>query len=85
MALAVAINIPRFYFASINSNKMQIVANKKLEFTELRKNGPLKDADWTIYTMRYIYKFIRLVFCTFSYYFMPFLGVSLNMRYLVPS
>ena len=62
---------------------MQIVNTLDLEFTELRKNSPLKDADWKINFLRSVYKLIRLLFCSFSYYFMPFMAITLNMKYMV--
>jgi hypothetical protein len=84
VALAVASNIPRFYYASLNNNKMLSVWNKKIEITKFRtEHQPLKNADWSIYFLRFIYKLVRLLFCSFSYYFMPFMAIILNMRYMV--
>jgi hypothetical protein len=84
VALAVASNIPRFYFASLTANKMLDVNNKWIEIKKFRtEHQPLNNAHWSIYILRFIYKLVRLLFCSFSYYFMPFMAIILNMRHMV--
>jgi hypothetical protein len=83
VALAVAANIPRFYFASLVSNKMLSVNGKVIKITKQRtRDQPLKDAHWSLYILRFLYKLVRLLFSSFSYYFMPFMAIILNMKYM---
>ena len=83
VALAVASNIPRFYFGSLVANKMLRVKEKKILITKYRNQKPLENAHWSLYILRLIYKLVRLLFCSFSYYFMPFMAILLNMKYMV--
>jgi hypothetical protein len=85
VALAVASNIPKFYFNSLLSdNKMTKVNQKSILITKRRtEHQPLKDANWSILFLRFVYKSVRILFCSFSYYFMPFMAIVLNMKYMV--
>jgi hypothetical protein len=83
VALAVASNIPKFYYGSLVANKMLKVNKIKITITNYRNQKPLENAHWSLYILRLIYKLVRLLFCSFSYYFMPFMAIILNMKYMV--
>lgn len=83
ISLAAIVNIPRFYFASIRENRLQICKDLKLKITKTRADDPLKDAPWWVLLLRCIYKLFRTMFCAFGFYFMPFVAIFLNFKFMV--
>ena len=79
VSLAAIANIPRFYYGSLVEHRMCLVKDLNLDITEFRtETQPLKDAPSYIHVLRAIYKIWRTVFCTISFYFMPFCAIFLN-------
>jgi hypothetical protein len=78
VSLAAIANIPRFYFSSLVEHKLCLIKDKKLEITNFRRDNPLKNAPRYIKFMRFIAKSWRLIFCSCSFYFMPFMAIFLN-------
>lgn len=78
VSLAAIVNIPRFYYNSLVDHRITSCKDVKLAVTKFRHNNPRKDAHWTIHIMRFCHKSIRLIFCTVSFYFMPFIAICLN-------
>lgn len=83
VSLAAITNIPRFYYASIKEHKFIKVNQVKLKITEHRHNNPLKMAPYPIKFLRFIYKLLRTLFTSVSYYFMPFLSIFLNFKHMI--
>merc|ERR1711865_1092818 len=83
VSLAAIVNIPRFYYNSLVDHKITSCNTVKLEVTKFRSDNPRKDAHWTLHVMRLIHKTIRLLFCTVSFYFMPFIAICLNFQFMV--
>jgi len=82
VSLAAISNIPRFYYNSLYDNKLlSIAGHHKLKIENFRRNGSLKDAPCSIKVMRVIQKSMRLTFCCWSYYFMPFSSMFLTYFY----
>lgn len=77
VSLAVISKIPANYFNSLSQHKLKITGHK-LKITKFRHKNPLEGAPCGIYVLRIIYKFLRLFFCTCSFYFMPFMAIFLN-------
>lgn len=78
VSLAAIVNIPRFYFSSLRDHRITTCKDLKLEITKFRRDNPRKDAHWIFHVLRFIHKSIRLLFCTVSFYFMPFIAICLN-------
>ena len=78
VSLAAIVNVPRFYYNSLRDNKITCCNELKLEVTKFRRDDPRKDAHWTIHVMRLIHKTTRMLFCSISFYFMPFIAICLN-------
>ena len=83
VSLAAIANIPRFYYNSLVEHRMSSVNQVKLKITKFRHNNPLEGAPWYIKFMRVVYKFWRLLFCSCSFYFMPFTAIFLNFQFMV--
>ena len=83
VSLAAIANIPRFYYNSLVEHRMSSVNQVKLKITKFRHNNPLEGAPWYIKFMRFVYKFWRLLFCSCSFYFMPFTAIFLNFQFMV--
>jgi hypothetical protein len=84
VSLAAIANIPRFYFASLTQeHKMIICKDLRLKITNHRHMNPLKGAHWSIYFLRFINKSFRLLYGSWSYYFMPFTAIFLNFRFMI--
>lgn len=83
VSLAAIANIPRFYFNSLVEHRLCIVKDKKLKITKFRCQDPLKGAPCHILVMRVIYKFWRILFCSMSFYFMPFTAIFLNFNFMI--
>lgn len=81
VSLAAIANIPRFYYGSLVDHKLLVVAGHKITIENRRCRQPLKDAPCIIWIFRIIQKSMRLFFCAWSYYFMPF--TSLAITYMV--
>jgi len=78
ISLAAIVNIPRIYFASIKDNRMLKCTALKLPIKNTRADNPLKGAPCYLYVMRYVYKLCRTMFCSFGFYFMPFIAIFIN-------
>ena len=81
--LASIANIPRFYFASLVNHKACSFGDLKLPITKYRKDKPLKGASCLVYILRYVYKFFRIFFCSVSFYFMPFIAIVINFKFMI--
>lgn len=84
VSLAAIANIPRFYYNSLVEHRMcDAVKSVNLKITKFRYQNPLKNAKWHIKWMRLIAKSWRLLFCSCSFYFMPFTAIFLNFQFMV--
>lgn len=83
VSLAAIANIPRFYYSSLVEHKMCNIKDVKLKITNFRHNNPLKYAPTHIKFMRFIAKSWRCLFCSCSFYFMPFTAIFLNFKFMV--
>ena len=85
VSLAAIANIPRFYFTSLTSEHMLVkVSSMELPITKYRtRHNPLEGADPSIYLLRVVNKFWRLVYACWSYYFMPFTALFLNISFMI--
>ena len=79
ISLAAIVNIPRIYFAAIKDNRMIRVTTLRLPIKYTRADNPLKGAPCFFHIMRYIYKLCRTMFCSFGFYFMPFIAIFINI------
>jgi len=74
-----AINrIPGLFFNSINYHKATGFGGLKVPIVNMRKNNPLNGAHWTLYVMRFVYKLLRILFCSVGFYFMPYIAILIN-------
>jgi hypothetical protein len=74
-----AINrIPGLFFNSINYHKATGFGGLKVPIMNFRKNNPLKGAHWTLHAMRFVYKLLRISFCSIGFYFMPYIAILVN-------
>ena len=78
VSLCAIAHLPRFYFSSLVANKASKFGSLTLKIHNYRYQNKLKDADWQIKLLRFVYKGWRLFFCSVSYYFMPFMMIFLN-------
>jgi hypothetical protein len=84
VSLCAIASIPRFYFASLTSeHKMTICSSMKLKIVNYRHMNPLEGAHWSLFILRFINKFFRLIYTTWTYYFMPFTAIFLNFQFMV--
>ena len=83
VSLAAIANIPRFYFSSLVEHRMCSTKDMKLAITKFRYQQPLKNAPFSIKVMRLIYKCWRILFCSCSFYFMPFTAIFLNFNFMI--
>jgi len=83
VSLASIANIPRFYFASLVNHKACAFGDLKLPITKYRKDNPLKGASFGVYAIRFIYKTFRVFFCSVSFYFMPFIAIFINFKFMI--
>jgi hypothetical protein len=78
VSLAAIANIPRFYYSSLVEHRMSAVKEISLPISRFRHQNILEGAPISIRIMRLIYKFWRCLFCSCSFYFMPFTAIFLN-------
>ena len=83
ISLAAIGNIPRFYFASLRNNKLSICSRLELVVNKTRADNPLKGAPWSLWGLRYAYKLFRTLFCAIGYYFMPFVSIFINGKFMI--
>ena len=83
VSLAAIANIPRFYYNSLVEHKMCSIKEVSLKITNFRHNNPLKNAPCHIKLMRLIAKSWMLIFKSCSFYFMPFMAIFLNFKFMV--
>lgn len=84
ISLAAIVNIPRFYFASLKNNRMLVCKDLNLKISVTRADNPLKGAPCHMKLLRYIYKFCRTIFCSFGFYFTPFVAIFINIKFMMP-
>ena len=75
VALTALTNIPRFYYNSLSAHKLLQVNGLKLKYYKYRRDHPRVDAPFQIRVFRVIHKSLRMFFCSWSYYFMPFSAI----------
>jgi hypothetical protein len=78
VSLAAINQVPKFFFASLSSHKASGFGDIKLSITKLRSANPLENAHWSLKVLRFIYKTFRIFFCSFNFYFMPYLAIIIN-------
>ena len=83
VSLASITNIPRQYFSSLEHHRMLMAGGFVLPVVNYRRDEPLHYANYNIHILRIIYKIIRSVYCGFCFYFMPFLTIVLNLRFMI--
>lgn len=83
VSLASIANIPRFYYASLVNHKSCSFGDLKLPITKYRKDNPLKGASTGVFILRGIYKVFRIFFCSVSFYFMPFIAIFINFKFMI--
>jgi hypothetical protein len=83
VSLAAVANIPRFYYNSLVEHRMTKVKTLSLKITNFRHGNHLKNAPCSIKIMSFIYRFWKLLFCSWSFYFMPFTAIFLNFSFMV--
>ena len=91
VSLAGIVNVPRLYFASLTSEHVLVkVKEMKLPITKYRtrdqtlmdrdpETGELHSAPFGIHVLRFVNKFFRLLYASWTYYFMPFTSALLTM------
>mmetsp|Transcript_14419 Transcript_14419/g.24594 ORF Transcript_14419/g.24594 Transcript_14419/m.24594 type:complete len:263 (+) Transcript_14419:1074-1862(+) len=72
VSLAAIANVPRFYFNSLVDHKLLKCAGLVIPITNFRRDDPRKHAHWSLKLMRVLHKSLRIFFCSWSYYFLPF-------------
>lgn len=83
VSLASIANIPRLYFNSIQSHKALKFGELVIPITKHRKDNPLNGAPLSFKLMRFVYKLFRIIFCSVSFYFMPFLAIGINFQFMI--
>jgi len=83
VSLAAIANIPRFYYASLVEHKLLKCGGKQVRISSYRHQKNLKNAPLGIKFLRLIYKAYRMFYCVISYYFFPFMAISLNFVFMV--
>jgi hypothetical protein len=78
VSLAAISKIPGFYYASLVEHKLLAAGAKEIKVTKYRHDNPMEGASICMYFLRFVYKFIRMFYCGFSFYFMPFMTIMLN-------
>jgi len=78
VSLAAISKIPGFYYASLVEHKLLKAGVMELEITKFRHDRPLKNANICVKMLRIVYKFFRVFYGGFSFYFMPFMAIFLN-------
>lgn len=84
ISLAAIVNIPRFYFASLKNNRMLCCKDLNLKISVTRADNPLKNASCQMHILRFVYKFCRTIFCSFGFYFTPFVAILVNIKFMMP-
>ena len=79
-----AINrIPGFFFTSIKHHKATGFGELKLPISAWRKDNPLKGAGLPIHVLRFIYKTLRVFFCSVGFYFFPYIAIFINFKFMI--
>ena len=78
VSLAAISKIPGFYYASLVEHKLLKAGVMELKITKYRHDDPLKNAHPCMKMLRIVYKFFRVFYGGFSFYFMPFMAIFLN-------
>lgn len=85
VSLTVFVKIPGFYASSLVNHRGVKMCDLQLPITNYRKDSPLKGKSCYLYVLRFIYKCLRIAFCSISYYFMPFMAIIINFQFMVGS
>ena len=83
VALSAIASIPRFYYASLVNHKALGLCAVTLPITKYRHDNPLEGAGVFIHFLRFVYKTFRIIFCSFSFYFMPFFAIFINFKFMI--
>ena len=78
VSLTVFVKIPNMYATSLVNHRGVKLCDLKLPVTKYRKDEPIKGKPLYLHVMRFIYKAARLFFCSVSFYFMPFMAITIN-------
>ena len=78
VSLLAMTNIPRFYYSSLVDHKLLSVAGHQLTVINFRRDNQLRTSPCHIKVYRFIQKSMRLFFCCWSYYFMPFTSLAIT-------
>jgi len=79
-----AINrIPGFFFTSIKHHKATGFGELKLPILNLRKDNPLEGAGFAIHLLRFVYKTLRVFFCSVGFYFFPYIAIFINFKFMI--
>ena len=78
VSLAATANIPRFYYNSLWEHKLLKTAGLDVEITTYRRDKPMSYAPKSVKFMRFIQKFMRTIFASWSFYFMPYTSLFIN-------
>jgi hypothetical protein len=79
-----AINrIPGFFFSSIKHHKATGFGDLKLPITAWRKDNPLEGAGLPVYVLRFVYKTLRVFFCSVGFYFFPYIAIFINFKFMI--
>jgi hypothetical protein len=77
------VNAPVYYYDDLFNHKIKRVKGLALRFTKFRVDNPLKGADCSIKILRFIYKVCRTIHTSFTYYFMPFSVILMNVKFMI--
>ena len=83
VSLTVFVKIPGFYAASLVNHRGVKLCDLKIPVTKYRKDKPIEGKSFVLHIMRFVYKFFRLFFCSVSFYFMPFMAITINFQFMV--
>jgi len=79
-----AINrIPGFFFTSIKHHKATGFGELKLPIRYWRKDNPLEGAGFPVHFLRFVYKTLRVFFCSVGFYFFPYIAIFINFKFMI--
>ena len=76
-------NAPVYYYNTLDNHKILQVNGLELTFTKFRKDNPIKEAPCSIKILRFIFKICRTIHTSFTYYFMPFSVIFINVKFMI--
>lgn len=78
VSLSAIANIPKFFYGALHEHKMLKCAGHKLDITNYRHDNLTRHAPFGIKLMRFLQKSLRIFFCSFTYYFMPYVALIIS-------